>query len=63
MGHTASMNIFLKQEIDRMQRVIKMVRVMLKDLVLALEGIIIMNEVILFFIAILNFTENTILLA
>ncbi|XP_046493196.1 dynein axonemal heavy chain 8 [Neodiprion pinetum] len=46
MGHTASMNIFLKQEIDRMQKVIKLVRVMLKDLVLALEGIIIMNEML-----------------
>lgn len=48
MGHTASMNIFLKQEIDRMQKVIKLVRVMLKDLILAIEGIIIMNEVCFF---------------
>ncbi|XP_024940596.1 dynein heavy chain 8, axonemal [Cephus cinctus] len=44
MGTTASMNIFLKQEIDRMQKVIKLVRVTLKDLLLAIEGVIIMNE-------------------
>ncbi|XP_018316536.1 dynein heavy chain 8, axonemal [Mycetomoellerius zeteki] len=44
MDHTAPMNIFLKQEIDRIQVVIKLVRVMLKDLLLAIEGIIIMSE-------------------
>jgi len=47
MGHTAPMNIFLKQEIDRIQIVIKLVRITLKDLLLAVEGVIIMNEVIL----------------
>lgn len=46
MDHTASMNIFLKQEIDRIQVVIKLVRIMLKDLLLAIEGVIIMSEVI-----------------
>nr|CAD7439194.1 unnamed protein product [Timema bartmani] len=44
MGHLNSMNIFLRQEIDRMQKVIKLVRVTLKDLLLAIEGTIIMNE-------------------
>lgn len=47
MGHTAPMNIFLKQEIDRIQVVIKLVRVTLKDLLLAIEGVIIMSEVII----------------
>lgn len=47
MGLTASMNIFLKQEIDRMQVVIILVRKTLKDLLLAIEGIIIMSEVYL----------------
>lgn len=49
MGHTAPMNIFLKQEIDRIQVVIKLVQVSLKDLLLAVEGIIIMSEVTLRF--------------
>ncbi|RLU26152.1 hypothetical protein DMN91_002318 [Ooceraea biroi] len=44
MGHTAPMNIFLKQEIDRLQVVIKLVRSMLKDLLLAIEGVIIMSQ-------------------
>ncbi|XP_018374249.1 PREDICTED: dynein heavy chain 8, axonemal [Trachymyrmex cornetzi] len=44
MDHTAPMNIFLKQEIDRIQVVIKLIRVMLKDLLLAIEGVIIMSE-------------------
>lgn len=47
MGHTMPMNIFLKQEIDRIQVVIKLVRAMLSDLLLAIEGVIIMSEVIL----------------
>lgn len=38
------MNIFLKQEVDRMQRVITIVRTTLKDLKLAIDGTIIMNE-------------------
>ncbi|KAG5338491.1 DYH8 protein, partial [Acromyrmex heyeri] len=44
MDHTTPMNIFLKQEIDRIQIVIKLIRIMLKDLLLAIEGIIIMSE-------------------
>jgi dynein heavy chain len=38
------LNIFLKQEVDRMQRVITSVRNTLKDLKLAIDGTIIMNE-------------------
>uniref|UniRef100_A0A1B6CZR9 AAA+ ATPase domain-containing protein n=2 Tax=Clastoptera arizonana TaxID=38151 RepID=A0A1B6CZR9_9HEMI len=44
MGILNSMNIFLRQEIDRMQVVISLVRKTLKDLLLAVEGSIIMNE-------------------
>lgn len=39
------MVIFLRQEIDRMQKVINLVRTTLKDLLLAIDGTIIMNEV------------------
>lgn len=45
MGILNPLNIFLRQEIDRMQKVIKLVRVTLRDLLLAIEGTIIMNEV------------------
>lgn len=45
LGATASMSIFLKQEIDRIQIVIKLVNTVLKDLLLAIEGVIIMSEV------------------
>ena len=45
MGLLQPLNIFLKQEIDRMQRVIMIVRVTLSDLKLAIEGTIIMSEV------------------
>ena len=45
MGHLQPLNIFLKQEIDRMQRVITILRNTLVDLKLAIEGTIIMNEV------------------
>ena len=38
------LNIFLKQEVDRMQKVITSVRNTLKDLKLAIDGTIIMNE-------------------
>lgn len=45
MGNLNSLNIFLRQEIDRMQKVLSLVKVTLRDLVLAIDGIIIMNEV------------------
>ncbi|XP_069744236.1 dynein axonemal heavy chain 8-like [Narcine bancroftii] len=44
MGILNSMNIFLRQEIDRMQKVITMVRICLNDLKLAIDGTIIMSE-------------------
>lgn len=49
MGILSSMNIFLRQEIDRMQRVTSVVRKTLKDLLLAIDGTIIMNEVKIYF--------------
>lgn len=39
------MNVFLRQEIDRMQKVISNVRSSLSDLKLAIDGTIIMSEV------------------
>lgn len=45
MGVTQPMNIFLGQEIDRIQKVIELVKSTLENLLLAIDGIIIMNEV------------------
>ena len=44
MGHLAPLNIFLRQEVDRMQKVITIVRDTLSDLKLAIDGTIIMSE-------------------
>ena len=44
MNHTAPLSIFLRQEIDRMQRVLTIVRNTLTDLRLAIDGTIIMSE-------------------
>ena len=44
MGLLQPINIFLRQEIDCMQRVITPVRLDLKDLKLAIDGTIIMSE-------------------
>ena len=44
MGAYQPMNIFLRQEVDRFQRVITTVRTTLQDLKLAIDGTIIMNE-------------------
>lgn len=44
MGAIQPMNIFLRQELDRMQKVISVVRTTLVDLKLAIDGTIIMSE-------------------
>ncbi|XP_022920277.2 dynein axonemal heavy chain 8 [Onthophagus taurus] len=44
MGILNPLVIFLKQEIDRMNKVISLVRITLRDLLLAIEGTIIMSE-------------------
>ncbi|KAK5607192.1 Dynein heavy chain 8, axonemal [Crenichthys baileyi] len=44
MGALNPMNIFLRQEVDRMQRIISVVRSSLTDLKLAIDGTIIMND-------------------
>lgn len=45
MGNLQPLNIFLRQEIDRMRKVLSIVKSTLTDLKLAIDGTIIMNEV------------------
>ena len=44
LGGMLPMNIFLRQEIDRMQKILNLVRNTLKDLKMAIEGTIIMSD-------------------
>ena len=44
LGGMLPMNIFLRQEIDRMQKILTLVRRTLTDLKMALEGTIIMSD-------------------
>ena len=44
LGGMLPMNIFLRQEIDRMQKILTLVRRTLSDLKMALEGTIIMSD-------------------
>jgi dynein heavy chain len=46
MGNLQPLNIFLRQEIDRMRKVLTAVKSTLTDLKLAIDGTIIMNEVL-----------------
>ena len=45
MGNLQPLNIFLRQELDRMRKVLSIVKSTLTDLKLAIDGTIIMNEV------------------
>ena len=44
LGGLQPMNIFLRQEIDRIQKVLSLVKKTLKNLIMAIEGTVVMNE-------------------
>jgi len=57
MGHLQPLNIFLKQEIDRIQRVITAVRNTLIDLRLAIDGLLYFSLVLLTLKPLRTFTK------
>ena len=44
LGGLQPMNIFLRQEIDRIQKILTMVRTTMKSLLMAIEGTVVMND-------------------
>ena len=44
LGGLQPMNIFLRQEIDRIQKIISLIKKTLKNLIMAIEGTVVMND-------------------